>query len=116
MDGSCVLYDEAPVRGSGIGAVGVRTSDLVGRFRREPTENQAARCLFLRTLNPRNPSPPHAYERDIDMANPRTTILSLRTRVLGILQSLSTWLPALLLRLTIGLVFASTGWGKVHNI
>lgn len=50
------------------------------------------------------------------MADLRTTVLSLRTRVLGILQSLSTWLPALLLRLTIGLVFASTGWGKVHNL
>ena len=50
------------------------------------------------------------------MADFRTTILSLRTRVLGALQRLSTWLPALLLRVTLGLVFASTGWGKVHNL
>ena len=50
------------------------------------------------------------------MADLRTTILSLRTRALGVLQRLSTWLPGLLLRGTIGLVFASTGWGKVHNL
>lgn len=50
------------------------------------------------------------------MADLRTSILTQRKRVLAMLQSLSTWLPALLLRLTIGLVFASTGWGKVHNI
>jgi putative oxidoreductase len=50
------------------------------------------------------------------MADLRTTIMSLRARALGLLRSLATWLPGLLLRGTIGLIFASTGWGKVHNL
>ena len=50
------------------------------------------------------------------MADLRTTMLTLRTRALGLLQRISTWLPALLLRATIGTIFASTGWGKVHNL
>ena len=50
------------------------------------------------------------------MADLRTTMLTLRTRTLGLLHRISTWLPALLLRATIGTIFASTGWGKVHNL
>jgi putative oxidoreductase len=50
------------------------------------------------------------------MADLRTTMLTLRARAVRVLEGLAKWLPALLLRVTIGLIFASTGWGKVHNI
>ena len=42
-------------------------------------------------------------------------IESLRTRALEVLGKLH-WLAPLLGRLAVGLVFMSTGWGKVHNI
>jgi putative oxidoreductase len=43
------------------------------------------------------------------------TVLGLRARVLGILGRLD-WLALLLGRLAVGLLFVSTGWGKVHDI
>ena len=42
-------------------------------------------------------------------------IESLRGRARGVLGNLH-WLAPLLGRLAVGLVFMSTGWGKVHNI
>jgi uncharacterized membrane protein YphA (DoxX/SURF4 family) len=42
-------------------------------------------------------------------------IESLRGRALEVLGKLH-WLAPLLGRLAVGLVFMSTGWGKVHNI
>jgi putative oxidoreductase len=42
-------------------------------------------------------------------------IESLRSRALDVLGKLH-WLAPLLGRLAVGLVFMSTGWGKVHNI
>jgi len=49
---------------------------------------------------------------------PETTgssLLALRARILNALERLS-WVPLLLGRLSVGLLFMSTGWGKVHNI
>lgn len=40
---------------------------------------------------------------------------TVRGRALSILKSLD-WLALLLGRLAVGLLFVSTGWGKVHNI
>jgi len=40
---------------------------------------------------------------------------SVRETVLAALGRLG-WLPPLLARITIGVVFVSTGWGKVHNL
>jgi putative oxidoreductase len=46
---------------------------------------------------------------------PSSSLSALRNRVLSTLDGLS-WLPLLLGRLSVGLLFMSTGWGKVHNI
>jgi putative oxidoreductase len=43
------------------------------------------------------------------------TLLDLRKRILAILARLD-WLPLALIRLTIGLVFGSTGLGKIQNL
>jgi putative oxidoreductase len=43
------------------------------------------------------------------------TALGLRSRALAILGGLD-WLALVAGRLAVGLVFASTGWGKIHNI
>lgn len=43
------------------------------------------------------------------------TALEVRSRALAILGGLD-WIALLAGRLAVGLVFASTGWGKVHNI
>jgi putative oxidoreductase len=43
------------------------------------------------------------------------TALELRSRALAILGGVD-WLALLAGRLAVGLVFASTGWGKVHNL
>ncbi len=44
-----------------------------------------------------------------------SSIAALRERALSTLEGLS-WLPLLLGRLAVGLLFVSTGWGKIHNI
>jgi putative oxidoreductase len=44
-----------------------------------------------------------------------STVIELRARALGILGRLD-WLALLLGRLAVGLLFLSTGWGKVHDI
>lgn len=44
-----------------------------------------------------------------------TLIHALSSRALRILHKLS-WAGPLLVRLTVGLVFATTGWGKLHNL
>lgn len=46
---------------------------------------------------------------------PLARLRALRSRVLTSLKSLD-WVALLLGRIGVGLVFASTGWGKVHNI
>jgi putative oxidoreductase len=43
------------------------------------------------------------------------TLLELRKRVLGTLAHLG-WLPPALARLTLGVVFSSTGFGKLQNL
>jgi putative oxidoreductase len=43
------------------------------------------------------------------------TLLTLRARALAVLATLA-FLPPLLARITLGVLFASTGWGKVHNL
>jgi putative oxidoreductase len=42
-------------------------------------------------------------------------LLALRARLLDRVNKLS-WLGPLLMRLTLGLVFIGTGWGKLHNL
>jgi putative oxidoreductase len=42
-------------------------------------------------------------------------IKHLSTRVLALIQKVA-WLGPLLVRLTVGAVFAATGWGKLHNL
>ncbi len=42
-------------------------------------------------------------------------LLALRERAVGLLERLH-WLAALLGRFAVGLLFMSTGWGKVHSI
>lgn len=42
-------------------------------------------------------------------------LLNVNDRVLGIAKKLE-WLVLLLARLTVGIEFVSTGWGKVHNL
>jgi putative oxidoreductase len=44
-----------------------------------------------------------------------TTVLALRTRALAVLDRLA-FVPPLCARITLGVLFASTGWGKVHNL
>jgi putative oxidoreductase len=44
-----------------------------------------------------------------------TLIQTVRGRVLGLLQKLA-WIGPLLVRLTLGLVFVKTGWGKLHSL
>jgi putative oxidoreductase len=44
-----------------------------------------------------------------------TLIQTVRGRVLGLLQKLE-WTGPLLVRLTLGLVFTTTGWGKLHSL
>lgn len=43
------------------------------------------------------------------------TVSNLRSRALGITQKLD-WLGPLVARTTLGVLFVSTGWGKVHNL
>jgi putative oxidoreductase len=45
----------------------------------------------------------------------RSSLQGLRSRITQALDKLQ-WLPLLLGRLAVGLLFMSTGWGKVHNI
>jgi len=49
------------------------------------------------------------------MNSAMTLLQALRTRALAILERLR-WLAPLLGRLAVGLLFMSTGWGKVHSI
>ena len=42
-------------------------------------------------------------------------IRSLSSKVLGLAHTLE-WLGPLVVRLTLGAVFATTGWGKLHNL
>src|SRR6187431_2944042 len=61
-----------------------------------------------------------AYARCSPRSGPLMTTLvdrigPLRTRALGVLEKLQP-LGLLLGRLGVGLVFLSTGWGKVHNV
>ncbi|MGA3122593.1 MAG: DoxX family protein [Polyangiaceae bacterium] len=49
------------------------------------------------------------------MTNASTFILSLRTRLLDAIDPVR-WLAPLLGRLAVGLLFMSTGWGKVHDL
>ena len=42
-------------------------------------------------------------------------IARLRRRILSVCSSLR-WLPPLIARLTLGLTFLQTGWGKLHDI
>jgi putative oxidoreductase len=44
-----------------------------------------------------------------------TSIRSLSRRALGLTHQLA-WLGPLVVRLTLGAVFATTGWGKLHNL
>jgi putative oxidoreductase len=44
-----------------------------------------------------------------------TSLLALRVRALAALGKIA-FLPPLLARLTLGVAFAATGWGKVHNL
>ena len=44
-----------------------------------------------------------------------TLIQTVRGRVLGLLQKLA-WVGPLLVRLTLGLVFVTNGWGKLHSL
>jgi putative oxidoreductase len=43
------------------------------------------------------------------------TLLKIGDRVLGVAKKLE-WLALLVARLTVGVEFVSTGWGKVHNL
>src|SRR5438067_13775731 len=43
------------------------------------------------------------------------TVLRVRTSLLATAGRLS-WLPPTLARLAVGVVFAGTGWGKLHNL
>ena len=43
------------------------------------------------------------------------SIHTVRDRVLSLLHNLA-WTGPLLVRLTLGLVFVTTGWGKLHNL
>jgi putative oxidoreductase len=43
------------------------------------------------------------------------TLLKIGDRVLGFVKKLE-WLALLVARLTVGVEFVSTGWGKVHNL
>jgi putative oxidoreductase len=43
------------------------------------------------------------------------TLLKIGDRVLGLVKKLE-WLALLVARLTVGVEFVSTGWGKVHNL
>jgi putative oxidoreductase len=52
---------------------------------------------------------PHGGMSRMDLVN------QMRTRLLEVLGRLD-WLPPLLGRLGVGLLFVSTGWGKVHDI
>jgi putative oxidoreductase len=45
----------------------------------------------------------------------KTTLIGLRARALAALDRIA-FLPPLLARITLGVLFASTGWGKVHNL
>jgi len=45
----------------------------------------------------------------INLASRRVSIL---LTIVGMVQ----WLPNLLARISVGLVFAHTGWGKLHNL
>lgn len=47
--------------------------------------------------------------------SPASTLLAIRGRALSTLKSLD-WFALLSGRLAVGLLFVSTGWGKVHNI
>ena len=38
------------------------------------------------------------------------------TGLLRVANRLSTWVPGLLARLTLGVIFAQSGWGKLHNL
>jgi putative oxidoreductase len=42
-------------------------------------------------------------------------LIALRARALAVLDKLA-FLPPLVARITLGVLFASTGWGKVHNL
>lgn len=42
-------------------------------------------------------------------------LLELRERLLEVTAALA-WLPPLLARISVGLTFVSTGWGKLHNL
>jgi putative oxidoreductase len=42
-------------------------------------------------------------------------LIQFADRVLGLAKKLE-WLPLLVARLTVGVEFVSTGWGKVHNL
>jgi putative oxidoreductase len=44
-----------------------------------------------------------------------TSLLTLRARALAALDKLA-FFPPLLVRVTLGVTFASTGWGKVHSL
>jgi len=44
-----------------------------------------------------------------------TTLLGLRKRALAVLEKVA-FFPPLLARVSLGVLFASTGWGKVHNL
>jgi putative oxidoreductase len=44
-----------------------------------------------------------------------TSIVALRARALAVLDKLA-FVPSLVARITLGVLFASTGWGKVHNL
>jgi putative oxidoreductase len=49
------------------------------------------------------------------MSNALALLKDARTRALALI-SRSQWLALLLARLSVGLLFLSTGWGKVHSI
>jgi putative oxidoreductase len=42
-------------------------------------------------------------------------VLRLRRMLLGLIEKLA-WLGPLLARLTVGVVFLASGWGKIHNL
>lgn len=44
-----------------------------------------------------------------------SSLKHLRARCLAVLEKMA-WLPAALCRVTTGVLFASTGWGKIHNL
>src|SRR5437763_12646395 len=43
------------------------------------------------------------------------SLASVRARAVDLLSNVS-WLPPLFARLTLGVVFVSSGWGKVHDL